>query len=89
MTSRELEAAISFWDIWGERATLLLAVGIFGEYVLPLLLGEEKDKPLWRKVVGVMFAVLVVVGIGGEYVASSHVSSAAPCLWYWVNITDP
>jgi hypothetical protein len=67
MTKEELELAIKSANLWSGRSTLLLAVGILGEYaLLPFL-----DKKRWQRAAKIFFAVLVVAGIVGEYEFSS------------------
>jgi hypothetical protein len=71
MTKEELEAAIKLDNLWSGRSTLVLAIGILGEYVaLPFLKGGHK-------LAKTFFAVLVVAGIVGEYEFSSFISQHA------------
>jgi hypothetical protein len=73
MTKAELEAAIALANTWSGRSTLILAIGILGEYVgLPFL--ENKR---WHKHAKVFFAILVVAGIVGEYEFSSQIAQNA------------
>jgi hypothetical protein len=58
MIKDELEAAISGASIWSGRSTLVLAVGILGEYtILPFL-----EKRRWCKLAKILFAAMVVAG---------------------------
>ena len=73
MTKDELEAAISGANIWSGRSTLVLAVGILGEYaILPFL-----EKRRWYKLAKILFAAMVVAGIVGEYKFSSQIAQSA------------
>ena len=73
MTKDELEAAIRVANTWSGRSTLVLAIGILGEYVLlPFL-----EKKRWQKGAKIFCAVLVVAGIFGEYEFSSQISQNA------------
>ena len=73
-TKEQLEAAISWANTWSGRSTLLLVIGILGEYVVPPFLDDKN----WRtKATKVIFALFVVLGIGGEYVFSSKISQGA------------
>jgi hypothetical protein len=73
MTKDELEIAIKSASVWSGRSTLLLAVGILGEYVLlPFL--ERKH---WLRSAKIVLGVLVVAGIVGEYEFSSRIAQYA------------
>lgn len=73
MTKDELELAIKSANLWSGRSTLILAVGILGEYaLLPFL-----EKKRWQKSAKIFFAVLVVAGIVGEYKFSSMIAQHA------------
>ena len=73
MTKEELETAIKLANLNSGRSTLLLAIGILGEYVgLPFL-----ETKWWYKPTKIVFAVLVVAGIVGEYEFSSRISQYA------------
>jgi hypothetical protein len=73
MSKEELEAAIKAANLWSGRSTLVLAIGILGEYVLlPFL-----EKGRWKTPVKIFFAVLVVAGIAGEYEFSSKIAQHA------------
>ena len=74
MLKDELEAAIKSYNLWSGRSTLVLAVGILGEYVLlPFL----NDKKLWHKTAKRFSAILVVAGIVGEYEFSARIAQDA------------
>lgn len=71
MTKEALEAAINSANIWSGRATLVLAIGILGEYVLlPFL----KKGRWYESAAKIIFAILVVSGIAGEYEFSSQIA---------------
>ena len=71
MTKEALEAAIQSANTWAGRSTIALAIGILGEYaVVPFL--DEKRR--WHKIAKIVFAVLVVAGIFGEYKFSSRIA---------------
>lgn len=74
MLKDELEAVIRSDNVWAGRSTLVLAVGILGEYVLLPFLEETHH---WKKWAKVACAVLVVAGIVGEYGFSSRIAQNA------------
>lgn len=74
MLKDELEVIIASDSVWSGRSTLVLAIGILGEYaVLPFL--EEKIH--WKRLTKAFFAVLVVAGIVGEYLFSERIARNA------------
>jgi hypothetical protein len=77
MTKEQLEALLKSENVWAARSTLILAIGILGEYVvLPFF--EKKEKQSRTKTLfKIVFALLVVAGIGGEYLFSSKISDHA------------
>jgi|SRR5579863_6389656 len=77
MTKEQLEALIKSENVWALRSTLVLALGILGEYVVLPLFEKREKKPPWTKLVKVVFALLVVGGIGGEYEFSSKIANNA------------
>jgi hypothetical protein len=79
MTKEQLAALIKSENLWAARSTLILAIGILGEYViLPLLEKKEKHpRSTARTLVKAAFALLVVAGIGGEYWFSSKIADHA------------
>ncbi len=73
MLKEALEAAIKSDNVWAGRSTLVLAIGILGEYaLLPFL-----EKRAWHKPAKIVFAVLVVAGIVGEFEFSSRIAQHA------------
>jgi len=74
MTKEALEAAIQSANTWAGRSTIALAIGILGEYVLVPFLDETRR---WHKIAKIVFAVLVVAGIFGEYTFSSRIAQKA------------
>jgi hypothetical protein len=73
MTKDELEVAVKSANLWAGRSTLILAIGILGEYaLLPFL-----EKKRWHRLAKIFFAVLVVAGIVGEYEFSSQIAQYA------------
>jgi hypothetical protein len=74
ITKEQLEATISWANTWSGRSTLLLAVGILGEYAILPFLDEKK---WWNKRAKYAFALFVLLGIVGEYGFSSKISQSA------------
>ena len=75
MLKDELEAIIKSDNIWAGRSTLVLALGILGEYVvLPFF---DDARTTGKRPLKILFAVLVVAGIVGEYEFSSRIARSA------------
>src|ERR1022692_3947670 len=76
MSKEEIETAIKAANLWSGRSTLILAIGILGEYVLlPFV-----EKGRWKTPVKIFFAILVVAGIVGEYEFSGQIAQHAEAL---------
>lgn len=73
MSKEELEAAIKLANVWSGRSTIILGIGILGEYVLVPFL----EKGRWKNPVKIVCAILVVGGIVGEYEFSSQIAQHA------------
>jgi hypothetical protein len=77
MTKEQLEALLKSENLWAGRSTLILVIGILGEYVLLPLLDKKEKQPRSNILVKAVFALLVVAGIGGEYWFSSKIAEHA------------
>ena len=55
-------------------ATVIVAVGILGEVILPLVFGKEKRPPL-EVALTILCGILLFGGVAGEYVAGSRIST--------------
>jgi hypothetical protein len=76
MTKEDLDALLRHDNLWAERSTLILGIGIFGEYVLPLFFDESK-KSLKKVALKVACGSLVVIGLAGEYWYPARISRTA------------
>lgn len=66
MTKLELESLLKAYNSRMGWATIAVAIGIFGEYIAHFVFSKEK-KGLAEWIWTIVFAVLVVGGVVGEY----------------------
>lgn len=76
MTKAGLEALLASDNLWSGYATLVLAVGILGEYVILPFFDKTKGRTLYFGF-KLLFAIMVVVGVFGEYRYSSRIADDA------------
>jgi len=79
MTKEILEELLRQENSWAGRSTIILVIGILGEYVLPLFFNEnnERRQSRWKRVLSIGCGILVVAGISGEYHFGSRISQTA------------
>jgi hypothetical protein len=71
MDKSALEQLISTYNRWISVATVAVAVGILGEYVAHFTFEKEARRNRLELSISMLFGVLVLGGVVGEYVFGS------------------
>jgi len=72
-----LEQLLSSYNWWMGLSTVAVAVGILGEYVAHFIFEEEARRNKREMAVSVLFGVLVLGGVVGEYIFGKKLSQAS------------
>jgi hypothetical protein len=77
MDKTVLEQLLSSYNWWMGLSTVAVAVGILGEYVAHFVFEEEARRNKREMTVSILFGVLVLGGVVGEYVFGKKLSQAS------------
>lgn len=77
MDNSALEALLSNYNWWMGLSTIAVAVGILGEYVAHFVLERDAKRNRIEMIFGILFGVLVLGGVVGEYMFGSKLSDVA------------
>jgi hypothetical protein len=76
MDKAALDVLFETYDWWMGFSTIVVAVGILGELILPFIFEREK-KPIAEIVLSVFFGAIVFGGVLGEYQVGTRLSGVA------------
>jgi len=79
MGKTELEKLLSAYNWWMGISTIAVAVGILGEYVAHFIF-EKEPRRRTETAFTIVFGVLVLGGVAGEYIFGSRLSETANAL---------
>src|SRR5271157_572154 len=77
MDKTALEQLLSRYNWWMGLSTVAVAVGILGEYVAHFVFEKEARRNRLEMAISIIFGVLVLGGVVGEYIFGSKLSVAA------------
>ncbi len=77
MEKNSLEQLLSSYNWWMGVSTVAVAVGILGEYVTHFVFEKEARRNKWQVGVSVLFGVLVLGGVVGEYIFGKKLSQVS------------
>ena len=72
-----LEQLLSSYNWWMGVSTVAVAVGILGEYIAHFIFEEEARKDKLEMAISIVFGVLVLGGVVGEYVYGKKLSQVS------------
>jgi hypothetical protein len=72
-----LEHLLSSYNWWMGLSTVAVAIGILGEYVAHFIFEEDARRNKREMVVSILFGLLVLVGVVGEYVFGKKLSQVS------------
>src|SRR5882724_9153366 len=77
MDKNVLEQLLSSYNWWMGISTIAVAIGILGEYVAHFIFEKEARENRLEMMISILFGVLVLGGVVGEYMFGSRLSQAA------------
>jgi outer membrane murein-binding lipoprotein Lpp len=77
MDKNALEQLLSSYNSWMGWSTVAVAVGILGEYVAHFVFEEDARRNRREMVVSILFGVLVLGGVVGEYLFGKKLSQVS------------
>ena len=77
MDKNVLEQLLSSYNWWMGLSTIAVAIGILGEYVAHFIFEEEARRNRLQMIVSVLFGVLVLGGVVGEYLFGKKLSQVS------------
>lgn len=77
MDKRVLEGLLDEYNWWMGLSTVGVAIGILGEYVAHFIFEKEARRDKLEMVFSILFGVLVLGGVVGEYIFGSKLSNVA------------
>jgi hypothetical protein len=80
MNKSALEQLLSSYNWWMGLSTIAVAVGILGEYVAHFIFEKDARENKREMAVSILFGVLVLGGVVGEYIFASKLSQVAETL---------
>jgi hypothetical protein len=72
-----LEHLLSSYNWWMGLSTVAVAIGILGEYVAHFVFEEEARRNKAEMAISILFGVLVLGGVGGEYIFGKKLSQVS------------